>query len=315
MFAEIGGNTGFARSGTVPAMARSRKSPKPNKPRSANRGDDAIQGGEHLPAKSKNPRGRPPTKIEPPRYPENLIMLAERVKAGLSQDDVAEKAGLSSGYYGDIERGRKRLNTDTARLIRKVLPITGLFEVAINTTIPVRYIVGAESSNIWQDVGIGETGKMAPTNEKLQAIKDCFAVEIGDESADLDYPRETTLYLRPIIPGEVLPIRCPILARFYKTPRSPDSAPSELLYGLLDRTAVGDIVLLTRSATTQLPSGKLIQSGSERLRAVSARLVNAIPQPPMIEYTARPDDPAEILGIVVYALMPVLGGNVSRETR
>ena len=52
----------------------------------------------------------------------NLLMF--RKKAGLTQAEVAELAGLSDRTYADIERGSANMRVDTLLRICKVLKIT-----------------------------------------------------------------------------------------------------------------------------------------------------------------------------------------------
>ncbi|MBQ7173881.1 MAG: helix-turn-helix transcriptional regulator [Lachnospiraceae bacterium] len=51
-------------------------------------------------------------------------MLAIRKKAGLTQNEVAELAGLSDRTYADIERGTVNMRIETVLRICKALQIT-----------------------------------------------------------------------------------------------------------------------------------------------------------------------------------------------
>ena len=62
------------------------------------------------------PRGRPPKKSGPPRYANRLRELRQRL--GMSQQEVANAARISSAYYGALERGDKRINADTAQRLQ-----------------------------------------------------------------------------------------------------------------------------------------------------------------------------------------------------
>ena len=46
---------------------------------------------------------------------------AERLKAGLSQEQLAEKADLTRNYIGDIERAEKKITLETLAKIAKAL--------------------------------------------------------------------------------------------------------------------------------------------------------------------------------------------------
>jgi len=45
----------------------------------------------------------------------------ERVKAGLSQEDLAEKASLTRNYIGQIERAEKRIHLETLAKIARAM--------------------------------------------------------------------------------------------------------------------------------------------------------------------------------------------------
>lgn len=59
----------------------------------------------------------------------NLINLgkniqAARTKAGLRQSDVASKAGITTNYYAQIERGEVNSSFDKLESIAKVLKVS-----------------------------------------------------------------------------------------------------------------------------------------------------------------------------------------------
>jgi transcriptional regulator with XRE-family HTH domain len=45
----------------------------------------------------------------------------ERIKMGLSQEDLAEKANLTRNYIGQIERAEKRIHLETLAKIARAL--------------------------------------------------------------------------------------------------------------------------------------------------------------------------------------------------
>jgi y4mF family transcriptional regulator len=48
---------------------------------------------------------------------------AQRKRAGLSQEQLAEKADVTRNYIGEIERGEKRVTLDTLAKVAKALKI------------------------------------------------------------------------------------------------------------------------------------------------------------------------------------------------
>jgi transcriptional regulator with XRE-family HTH domain len=48
---------------------------------------------------------------------------AERLKAGLSQEQLAEKCNLARNYIGNIERAEKRISLETLSRVAKALNV------------------------------------------------------------------------------------------------------------------------------------------------------------------------------------------------
>jgi len=48
---------------------------------------------------------------------------AERLKAGLSQEQLAEKSGLARNYIGNIERAEKKVSLDTLVRVSRALKV------------------------------------------------------------------------------------------------------------------------------------------------------------------------------------------------
>jgi transcriptional regulator with XRE-family HTH domain len=252
-------------------------------------------------------RGRPPTLTGARRYPNRLREL--RRHCGLSQQGVATAAGISVAYYGALERGDKRINADTAtRLSGPLRCVAGdLLIGAHGVSVPLAVAVAAAEA---------ETRPAAydlpEPHERLQPSRladpeDCFAAEIFDDSADLDFDRGTIVFARRLSRlREHLRIGAKVLARFYLEPRDDGAARSthEILYGILDQNIVGDLVLITRTHNRLIPRNALIQTAAPARLGLAERAFVLMPRDGAIAYEARPDDPAEILGIVVYAMGP-----------
>src|SRR5260370_38380216 len=87
-------------------------------------------------------RGRPPKILGERRYPNRLREFRERL--GLSQQNVAMRAGISLAYYGALERGDKRINADTEKRLRSALgcaPGGLLAGSATAASLPLRYVL------------------------------------------------------------------------------------------------------------------------------------------------------------------------------
>ncbi|HEV2187529.1 MAG TPA: hypothetical protein VGR70_09990 [Stellaceae bacterium] len=143
---------------------------------------------------------------------------------------------------------------------------------------------------------------------RLADPEDCFAAEILDDSADLDFARGAILFARerdhlrsPMRAGDK------VLVRFYLDPTAADGAgpTHEILYGILDQNIVGDLVLITRTRNRLVPRNALIQSAAPGRPRFAERAPDPTLRNVEIDYEQRPGDPAKILGVVVYAMGPV----------
>jgi transcriptional regulator with XRE-family HTH domain len=253
-------------------------------------------------------RGRPPTITGARRYPNRLKEL--RRHSGLSQQRVAAAAGISNAYYGALERGDKRINADTAERLSGPLrcAIADLLAGAQGVSVPLSAaIAAAESKTRPEGFDLPEPRERLRPG-RLADPEDCFAAEIFDDSADLDFARGAILFVR-----ERAHLRAPlragdkVLARFYLEPAAADGARAthEILYGVLDQNIVGDLVLITRTRNRLIPRNALIQSAAPGYPGLTERAIGLTVRDAAIVYQPRPDDPAEILGLVVYAMGPI----------
>ena len=253
-------------------------------------------------------RGRPPKLVGARRYPNCLRELREG--AALSQQAVAAAAGMSGAYYGALERGDKRINADTAERLCHALGCTAadLLTGARGGLVPIVLAVAAmESSNRPQSFDLSQPYERLRPGHLADAA-DCIATEISDDSADLDFAPGTLLVLRDLKRSQsMLQAGAKVVVRFYLDPPRPDEAPrtQEILYGILDRNILGDLVLITRSRNRRIPRHAVIQSAAP----VPPSLVDHDTEPPSRDipfaYSPRADDAAVIIGTVVYAMGPI----------
>lgn len=253
-------------------------------------------------------RGRPPMQTGARRYPNRLRELREL--AGLSQQAVAAAAGISGPYYGALERGDKRINADIAERLAKPLRCTPgeLLAGAHGISVPLTMAVAAAET---------ETRRAAydlpEPHERVQPYRladpqNCFAAEIVDDSADLDFVPGTVLFVRrPAPPPETIMVGAKVLVRFFLDPDA-NAWPRrthEILYGILDRNIVGDLVLITRTRNRLIPRNLMIQSTASARTGLPERAPALMPRETTVTYEPRPDDPAELLGVAVYAMGPI----------
>src|SRR5580704_14269687 len=178
-------------------------------------------------------RGRPRTLIGARRYPNRLREL--RQHGGLSQQQVAAAAGISTAYYGALERGDKRINTDTAsRLSGPLRCVAGdLLVGSGGVSVPLAIAVAAaESETRPPAYDLGEPHERLQPS-RLADAENCFAAEIFDDSADVDFERGAIVFVQRLQgSGEKLPLGAKVLVRFYLEPAAAGTARSthEILY-------------------------------------------------------------------------------------
>ncbi len=250
-------------------------------------------------------RGRPTKFTGERRYPNRLREL--RARLGVPQQAVAAEAGISLAYYGALERGDKRINADTAQRLQRALRCAAgelLAGTAAAAMVPLRFaIAAAESEGRPAAFDLPEPWEWLSA-ARLAEPQDCFAAEIADDSANLDFARGTVLFIRAL-PALTAPLHlgARVVARFLLA--GDGVRPThEILYGLLDQNILGDLVLITHSRNRLIPRTALIQAAPRTGGGLAeAPLVLRRPGA-TIEYEPRAGDPGEILGLVVYAAGP-----------
>lgn len=266
-----------------------------------------IGGGSHrVKIRQMRGRGRPPTLTGARRYPNGLREL--RRQSGLSQHALAAAAGISGAYYGALERGNRRINADTAERLSNNLgcAVGDLLSAAAGVSVPLILAVAAAESEerpTHYDLP-GPYERLQP--RRLADPEACFAAEIFDDSADLDFERGTILFVRrpssgPLAAGDK------VLARFFLEAAGEleRRTTHEILYGILDRNIVGDLVLITRTQNRLIPRNAFVQSAGPARSGLAERALSLVPRGAPIVYEPRPDDPAELLGTVIYAMGPI----------
>jgi len=122
----------------------------------------------------------------------------------------------------------------------------------------------------------------------------CFAAEVFDDSADLDFEPGTILFARRLGPEAPVPVGAKVLARFFLEPatHSGPRTTHEILYGIVDRNIVGDLVLITRTRNRLVPRNVLIQSAAPSRAGFAERAISPLTRDASVLYEPRPDDPA-----------------------
>jgi transcriptional regulator with XRE-family HTH domain len=242
------------------------------------------------------------------RYPNRLRALREH--RCLSQQAVAGSAGISVAYYGALERGDKRINTDTAELLSRALDCTvgDLLGKGHSVSVPVAYAVAAADPGALPAAYDLPEPRERVELHRVAHAENCFAAEIVDDSANLDFAAGTILVVRRLAsPLAAISVGAKVLARFFLDPAAQAEAlgTHEILYGILDRNIVGDLVLITRTRNPSVPRHLVVQGPSPALDGGALRSPMLAPRDDSIDYVPRPGDPAELLGVAIYAMGPV----------
>jgi transcriptional regulator with XRE-family HTH domain len=252
-------------------------------------------------------RGRPPSLTGERRYPNRLRALREA--CGLSQQAVAGAARISGPYYGALERGDKRINADTAASLAAVLRCAAgdLLAGGQGPSVPLAIAVAAAESEARPPVYDLPEPRERLRPRRLDAPEECFAAEVFDDSADVDFEPGTILFVRRIVPARAVPVGAKVLVRFFLDPAAGDAMrpTHEILYGILDRNIVGELVLITRTRNRLIPRNAQIQPAAASGVGLAERGLVYAARDAAIDYQPRPDDPAELLGVVVYAMGPI----------
>jgi transcriptional regulator with XRE-family HTH domain len=252
-------------------------------------------------------RGRPRKNTSARRYANRLRELRDRL--GLSQQAIARQAGISLAYYGALERGDKRINADTAQRLHGPLrcAVSDLLSGAQGLSVPLRFAIAAAESDTRPDrFDLPEPHERVHPG-RIADPADCVAAEIFDDSADLDFTRGTVLFLRPLPTlREPLRVGARIVVRFFLEPGRPaeERGTHEIIYGVLDQNILGDLVLITRTRNRLVPRHALIHAATAPRSGLAEHAATNLPRGGTVDYRARADDPAEILGLVVYAMGP-----------
>jgi hypothetical protein len=217
---------------------------------------------------------------------------------------------MSGAYYGALERGDKRINADTAE--RLAMPL----HCAVGDLLGGRQVVSvplviaaaaAESEERPTEYDLPKPYEWLQPH-RLAEAENCIAAKVFDDSADLDFAPSTILFLRRLAPLPApVSVGAKVLVRFFLEPVAVGAArrTHEVLYGILDRNIVGDLVLITRTQNRRIPRNALIQSARASGPGLAERTLALMPRDAVIAYEPRPDDPAELLGVAIYAMGPV----------
>lgn len=222
---------------------------------------------------------------------------------GLSVQKAAELIGTKRDTLYKLERGQRTMTEDWQRRLARV------YEV------PARDIVsdGGFSIEIKHScfralnarvINVESAPKKSSTSASryleapgfVMRPSECFGFRIADDHASHLFPsgasgvaRPIDKIRRPLRRGEWVIVR-----HFKRTRRSGDVL--ETVVGQLDFTVSGDLILLFKTDNRDYGAAITLRAGKRGEPAVAGDT---------LDYTPSDDDPAEILGVVIAASVPV----------
>lgn len=233
--------------------------------------------------------------------PRNRIREWRQTK-GLSQRELAGRTHLGQQLISRLESGRRRLKHDQMIVLARGLDIApeALLPDSRGDLVPVRFRVASQFSAAAAAVAL-------PAHVLVQArlpdLDECFAAVVCDDSADLIYPPGSMLIARPPSPARgQLQVGRRVLVRSFATDRAGGNA-REVLAGYLNHAFGGEISVSTRSSNREVPSLVLVRRGARANDALAERTFERDAPAACFDYVVRDDDPAEILGIIIHAMM------------
>lgn len=211
---------------------------------------------------------------------------------GLSVAKAARDLAVTRGELYKVERGERRL-TDV--WIGKLaayygVPARNLVDNG-PLSVSINYVVKkhVETPSSPQSEAVAKRWVEPPGF--VMAPQDCFGAVIQDDSASRLYPPGTEVIVRERAKlGRRLKRGDRVLVKHFAATRA-EGITLEVLVGLLDVTVAGDLVVLLQSTNRKMSGAVVVRHGVD----ADAKEV---------DYEPDDGDPAEILGVVVAAIMP-----------
>lgn len=238
-------------------------------------------------------------------YPNRVAEL--RRKAGIkSQTELARRLGWSQQKVSSIERGRSRLTVADARALGAELGVAPAdLTEPHSRSVPVELAVASFESPERPESGeLPSPHELIQAPRRLSAPEDCFVADVLDHSADRLYPPGSTLFVRRLpAEGAHLEKGAEVVVRRFSGTRK-EGRTLDVLVGYLDRTVTGDLVVVIPTDDRRLQGSVVVQRPTNHYRALGERTRIYLAREDTIDYQPRDDDPAEILGEIVYATTP-----------
>lgn len=222
---------------------------------------------------------------------------------GMTQAQLAELAHTTASQIGKLERGERRLTVDWQQRLARALDCAAgdLMAEGDMLSVPIKFAIAAADSDTAIEQPSEPFERLAAL-PRLHAPHQCVAARVEDHSADRLYPPGSVLIVRQIAYLPKLTVGQKIVV----------SRDGEALVGILDRSALGELVLLLRSTAKNVPASIVLQRppqdrdghGIADRFAPASFASGSLERDTEIVYTPDPRDRANIVGVVVMAITP-----------
>jgi len=243
-----------------------------------------------------------------------LAFIEERLRElGLSANAASLKAsdGRSRDKIRTLTRGNPA-KLETLRELAPVLqvPLATLLAIGADDTapppanraeIPIRYLVSLAMTEQTPDK-FEVTGKATPAPVFGGSPAQCFGARILDKSAAAFGYKPGAVVIVRALADAALSLGDRVLVR-HRLPETDETI--EVLIGTLGLSATGDLIATTGLS---LPSAIEIQSVVAESEGFAERGRVYRPRSKKVDYRPRPEDPAEILGVIEKATTPRRSG-------
>jgi len=233
------------------------------------------------------------------RWPNRIRHFRER--AGLTQDDLVEATGFSQSKISALELGQRKLSRPDALIIAAIEAMhCSAEELHENqaATVPLELIVAAFESEARPERWTPRPLRRVAASPLLARPEQCFAAHLVDDSFNELRPPDTMLYCRRVEgPEAAIKAGAPILVKRYRIDRA-DGEILEVLAGMLNVDLAGELTLRTCTTNRQISRHIEIQRRRRPGPWLAERRIEALARPAEVRYTSRPEDEAEIVGVI-----------------
>lgn len=227
--------------------------------------------------------------------------------------DSVRPQRMTQSQIARIEAGQTALTIDKAKALAdalEVAPVDLMPDAPL--TVPVRYMISTRTARNGWKAELSPPHRRVPAPVQLAHAELCFAAEVADTSADRMFPAGTLLFVRPFgvravdDPADqaVTPHKGDrVLVAEYETTLA-DKKISRVLMGEFVPSMLGDLMVQLRSNDRAVPAAIYVREAPVAVQGFADAAAHY--EPPALAYVPRPDDPAELIGVVQAVTMSLV---------